>query len=91
MSKAITHKDVTVDVAIPALAYHGFSFRNTTGAPIVVAVYDGTSISGLLLDSIALAAGESARETYPHPIYLGTHSVFVDWTTGIVGGVRVYL
>lgn len=80
---------VTADAATTARFYCGYSFRNSSGGALVVAIYDGTSTAGVLLESIALAAAASDRVVYPAPIPLTSGSVFVDWTTGIVGNIRV--
>lgn len=45
--------------------YCGFSLRETAGSTAVVRIYDNTTNSGTIIDTIALAPGESAREFYP--------------------------
>jgi hypothetical protein len=80
------------DQAINATAgiYVGFAIRETAGAVAVVRIYDNASAgSGTLLDSIGLAANESAREFYPGGIWC-SGGIYVDVVSGSVeGSVRV--
>src|SRR3954451_20490977 len=72
--------------------YRGFSFRNTSGAVAAqVDIYDNASAaSGTLLDSIALAAGESAREWYDDGGLWVENGIYVNVVSGAVtGSVRV--
>lgn len=80
---------VTEDAATTARFYAGFCFRNSSGGAIVVDVYDGTDTGDILVDSVAVAAGGSEHTLYPNPLPLTSGSVFVNWTTGIVGNIRV--
>lgn len=70
--------------------YCGFSIRETAGAAAVVRIYDHASAaSGNLLDTIRLAANESARECYPRGIR-ADNGVYVDIVSGTVeGSVRL--
>jgi len=69
--------------------YAGFSVRETAGSTAVLRIHNGTSAAGTLLDSVSLAAGESAREFYSPPIWASL-GVFVDVISGsIEGSVRV--
>jgi hypothetical protein len=79
----------TVDAATTARFYAGYNFRNSTGAAITVAVYDGTNTSGILIESVVVAANGSVSDMYPFLIPLTSGSIYVDWTTGIVGSLRV--
>lgn len=75
--------------ALPAV-YGGFAVRETAGATAVIRVWDNaSSASGLLLDEIALAANESAREKYPDGIR-ALSGIFVQIVSGtVVGSIRV--
>lgn len=70
--------------------YYGFSVHETTGTgTALIRIYDNASAaSGTILDVIALAAGESAREFYPTGLrYLS--GVYVNVVSGsIEGSVR---
>jgi hypothetical protein len=83
---------VTADENTKAYATHyfGFSFRETAGSTATIRVYDALTATGTLLDSIQLAANESAREFYgPDGIKCST-GVYVDIVSGTVeGSVRV--
>src|SRR5690606_3157354 len=58
--------------------YCGFAIRETAGSTAVVRIYDNASAaSGPLIDVVALAANESAREFYPVPI-AAQNGVYVD-------------
>lgn len=47
------------------ITYYGFSARETTGTTAAVfRVRDGGVVGGLILDTVKLAPGESAREYY---------------------------
>lgn len=72
-------------------AYHGFTLRETAGAVARVDVYDHPSAaSGTLLDSISLAANESAREWYTPGGLEAQKGIFVDIVSGsVVGSIRV--
>jgi len=84
----LTVTPVTADAATTARFYAGFNFRNTTGASIVVAIYDGTSTGGILIETVNIPANDSRSELYAREIPLTSGSFYVDWTTGIVGSVR---
>jgi hypothetical protein len=88
------HSDITVtavteDAATAARFYAGFGFANSTGSAIVVNIYDGTDSGDILLDPVTVPANSSVHELYPNPLPLTSGSVFVDWTTGITGNIRV--
>ncbi len=70
--------------------YSGFSIRETAGATAVVRVYDNASAaSGTLLDSISLAANESAREYYLAGIAVA-NGIYVDVVSGAIeGSIRI--
>lgn len=71
--------------------YLGFSLRESTGsAGAVVRIWDNASAaSGVILDPIALGAGESAREFYDGGLDL-LHGIYVEIVSGSVeGSVRV--
>lgn len=71
--------------------YRGFTVEETTGgAPAVVRIYDGTSNAGLLIESIALAAGESASDWLADGGLRCATGIYVDVVSGTVNGsVRV--
>lgn len=86
-SIALTGSDQTVWTG-PVL-YCGFSIRETAGSTAVLRIYDNTVNSGTLLDTIALGAGESAREWYPGGLRAAI-GIRVDIISGAVeGSVRV--
>lgn len=78
------------NVADQAAQYHGFSIRETAGSTATVRIYDNASAnSGNLLDSIQLAANESAREWYETGID-AADGIRVDIVSGTVeGSIRV--
>lgn len=85
---AMTGADQTV-ASDTASFYHGFSIRETAGATATVRIYDNTANSGTLLDSIQLAANESAREWYGEGIDTAD-GIRVDIVSGTVeGSIRV--
>jgi hypothetical protein len=67
--------------------YAGFTLRETAGATAVVRIYDNASgaSTGTVLDEIALAANESAREYYIGGIR-ADKGVYVDVVSGAVAG-----
>lgn len=82
---ALTGLDQVVS-ANPSL-YYGFSIRETSGsASALVRIFDHASAaSGTVLDEIALAAGESAREFYNGGIR-AVNGLYVDVVSGAVAG-----
>lgn len=76
----------------PPKSYYGFSLRETSGTTgAIVEIYDGTSTAGELIESISLAPGESARESYAMPGGVGLATgLFVDIVSGSVRGVVRY-
>jgi hypothetical protein len=82
----------TVSAAIAATAkdYRGFTIRETAGAAAVVVLYDNASAaSGAILEEIALAPLESAREFYPDGGVKTTAGIYLSVTSGaVVGSVR---
>ncbi len=83
---ALTGSDQTVRST--EAIYCGFTVRETTGAEATVQIYDGTSASGTLIDSIQLAADESAREFYEAGIWVTT-GIYVDVTGAVEGSIRI--
>jgi hypothetical protein len=79
-----------VAAAAPA-AYKGFSIRETAGATAIIRIYDNASAaSGTLLDTIRLAANESAREWYGPGGIDALNGIYVDIVSGAAeGSVRV--
>lgn len=70
--------------------YCGFSVRETAGSTAAIRVYDNTSGSGTLLDTISLAANESARENYGTDPLSAENGIYVDIVSGTVeGSVRL--
>ncbi|MDF2968367.1 MAG: hypothetical protein K0Q93_2145 [Nocardioidaceae bacterium] len=84
-SVALTGATQTVRTA--ETIYRGFTLRETGGTePAVVRIFDATSATGVLLDSVALEAGTSLSVTYPAGIW-ATTGVHVEITgTGVVEG-----
>lgn len=86
---ALTGSDQAV--AATRTLYRGFSIRETSGsATALVRLFDNASAaSGTVLEEIALAAGESAREYYRDGIW-AYNGVYLDVVSGAVAGsVRV--
>jgi hypothetical protein len=68
-------------------AYCGFTIRETAGAVAVVRIYDNaTTNSGTLLEEIALAAAESAREYYQGGGVRCANGIYVNVVSGTVSG-----
>lgn len=69
--------------------YKGFTVRETAGATATLVVYDNASAaSGTIIEQIALAANESARELYPNGVWCD-NGIYVDVTGTVAGSVRV--
>ena len=70
--------------------YYGFSIRETVGAAAVIRIYNNASAnSGTLLDTISLAANESAREDYAMGLQ-AENGIYIDIVSGTVeGSVRL--
>lgn len=69
--------------------YCGFSVRETAGSTATLLFYDNASAaSGTLVDTVALAAGESRSEFYPGGIWC-VNGIFVDVTGTVQGSVRI--
>lgn len=86
---ALTGSDQAFAVA-GADSYFGFTIRETAGATAVVRIYDNVTNSGTLLESISLAANESAREYYGDGIQTIVGGIYVDIISGAVeGSIRV--
>lgn len=69
--------------------YGGFTVRETAGATAVVDVYDGTSATGTLLETITLASNESSSDELVHGVRANA-GIYVDVVSGtIVGSIRV--
>lgn len=67
-----------------------YSLRDlTTTGGSVIEVYDGTSVNGILLDSIALTAGQSTRERFEEAEYCFDGGLFVNVVSGQVKGTIV--
>jgi len=84
----LTGSSVVVS-ANPAI-YAGFTARETAGAVATLRVWDNPSAaSGTLLETIRLAANESAREYYVGGVFAAA-GVYVEVVAGTVeGSVRV--
>lgn len=65
--------------------YRGVTLRETAGSAAVVRIYDGTSASGILLDTIGLAAGQSVSLDYPAGIAVKV-GIFVSKVSGAYEG-----
>lgn len=85
---------VTADTVISVipLIYMGFTWRETAGATAVIRIWDSPTsdtTGDVLLDTISLAANESAREYYAEGIR-AQKGIWVDVVSGSVeGGIRV--
>jgi hypothetical protein len=77
-------------VSLDPANYYGFSFRETSGsATATIRIYDSDTATGDLLDSVQLAAGESAREYYAAGVR-AQNGIYVDVVSGAVeGSIRV--
>lgn len=78
-------------ISATAVHYYGFSVRETTGTTAAtIKIYDDPdSANGTLLDSIQLAAGESAREWYGPNGLRALLGIYVDVTGTVEGSLRV--
>ena len=85
---ALTGADQTVSST--HCTYHGFTIRETGGTnPAEVRIYHNTANSGTLLETIRLAANESAGAFYERGI-LADKGIRVDIVSGAVeGSVRI--
>lgn len=66
--------------------YYGFSLRETAGAAAVVRVRDSGVVGGNILDTISLAANESAREFYAPGGKNCRGGLYVEIVSGTVEG-----
>lgn len=91
MAQAVSISGSSQTLATFPVRYTGFSLRETTGATgAVVRLWDNTSAAGTILEEIALAAGESAREFYSPVGIEGATGLFVQIVSGtVVGSVRI--
>jgi hypothetical protein len=64
--------------------YFGFSVRETESAAAKFRIREG-SVTGRILDTVSLAADESAREFYPSGIHF-QGGLFEDWISGAYEG-----
>lgn len=72
--------------------YRGYTFRNTSAVAVAtVRVYDNASAaSGTLLDTVQLAASESAGDWYADGGIRAENGVYVEVVAGAIeGSVRV--
>jgi hypothetical protein len=81
---ALTGSDQQVITSSQTI-YHGFSVRETAGATAVLRVHAGTSNTGEVLDTVSLAANESAREYYEEGLTVRS-GIYVDIVSGAVEG-----
>lgn len=94
-------KRVSRTIAFPALAadkqlynqggmIRRTSFRETTGTtPAVFQLWDGTGVSGILLDPVTLGANESTRDQYKWDEYPIVGGIFAHVISGSVDVVIV--
>lgn len=68
-----------------ACRYFGFSLRETAGAAARLNIYSGTGTGGEQLDTIQLAANESAREWYA-PGGIAANGIYVELAVGAMTG-----
>lgn len=69
--------------------YKGLTVRETGSAAASVVLYDNTAASGTIIETVALAAGESATVWLEGDGLLFTTGVYVDVTGTLQGSVRV--
>ena len=67
------------------MSYCGFTVRETAGAVASFRVYDNTSATGTLLDTVSLAANESWSEVYTRGIWC-QNGIYVDVLAGTIEG-----
>ena len=82
-----------VDLAVaaaPGLRYLGFSCKESDATPAVATfvVLHGDIATGTVLDTVELAANESAREWYGPEGFDAKNGISIDW---IVGTVDVHI
>jgi len=80
----------TLAISTRRARYHGYALRDSGGAGAVVRIWDSPSAaSGTILDTINLAAGESAAPFYEKGIEAQT-GIFVQVVSGTVeGSIRI--
>ncbi len=64
----------------------GFVVEETAGAAAAVRLYDGTSTSGVLLDTIRVAASLSEQHSHSSPVFFAT-GLYAEKVTGTVKAV----
>jgi len=76
--------------AAPGLRYLGFSCKESDGTPAVATfrILRGDIATGTVLDTVELAANESAREWYGPEGFNSPEGISIDW---IVGTVDVHI
>lgn len=72
------------------VTYYGFSLRETAGSTAVVRIRAGGVVGGTILDTISLAANESAREDYFPQGLRAAGGLYYQLVSGAVeGAIRV--
>lgn len=95
MASGVQSTAVTVSAAVKAAGtttsvknnavYFGYSLRETAGVTAVVRIRTGGS-SGKILDTVALAANESARECYLPQGLMAEDGIYFEKVSGTVEG-----
>lgn len=80
---ALTGSDQLVRTGVGT--YYGFTIRETAGAVAKVQVFDGTSATGTLLETISLVANGSDKAFYPGGMW-AANGIFVKILAGTVEG-----
>lgn len=92
MSSSVNLTGSNQSVITRPVRYCGFSIRETAGSTALVRIFDhATAASGTVLDEVALAAGESAREFYGSDgAPMAQAGIYVQVVSGsVAGSVRV--
>lgn len=69
--------------------YRGLSVRETASAAASIVLYDNTAASGTIIETVALAAGESVRIWFDDEGIPFTNGVYADVTGTIQGSIRI--
>ncbi|GAA4100909.1 hypothetical protein [Nonomuraea soli] len=85
-SVALTGSDQTVRAA--SSVYRGITVRETGAGAATIRLFDHASAaSGVLLETIALAQGESLSLAYPAGVW-AENGIYADITGSVEGSVR---
>ena len=84
---ALTGSDQTVKTG--SGFYRGVTIRETGSAAASLVLYDNTSATGTIIETVALAAGESVSIWLQDEGIPFTNGVYADITGAVQGSVRI--